>query len=183
MNLTNKISRRLALLAMLGVAAFALVACGDSDSSEDGDTDEADDAAATAAAEGGMDVTDAWARATAGNAGENTAIYAMITNHTGEEDVLVGARVGEEIAARSEVHEMIQRGENMVMQEVAGGLAIANSEMATLEPGGYHVMLMSVPSQLTPGQTFPATFIFEKAGEVEVQVEVREASSMGSMNH
>lgn len=176
MNLTNKIWRRLALMAMLGVAAVAVVACSDSDEPEA-------TAEPTAEAAGSMEVTEAWARATAGNPGENTAIYAVITNNTGEGDVLIGARVGEDIAAVTEIHEMVKQGDNMVMQEVEGGLAIADAAMATLEPGGYHVMLLNVPDQLTPGQTFPATFIFENAGEVEVQVEVREASSMGAMGN
>lgn len=182
MTLIAKSWQRLALVAMLSMAAVSLVAC--SDDAEDVEaTEVATEATTEAAVTGGMEISDVWARATAGNPGENTAIYAMITNNTGEEDVLSGVRVGEEIAARSEVHEMVQQGENIVMQEVEGGIAIAASEMAMLEPGGYHVMLMGVASQLTPGQTFPATFIFERAGEVDVQVEVREASSMGSMGN
>lgn len=173
MNSISRNMRRLVLVATLGVAALALAACSDSDASEDGDAE----------VDAGIEVTGAWGRATAGNPGENTAIYAVITNNSGEEDVLVGVGVSEEIALRAEVHEMIQQGENMVMQQVEGGLTIADSEVATLEPGGYHVMLTSVRSQLTPGQTFPAAFIFESAGELEVQVEVREASSMGSMGN
>ncbi|MGE3961962.1 MAG: copper chaperone PCu(A)C [Dehalococcoidia bacterium] len=186
MTITNKLWRRFALVGMLGVALLALVACSDSeeDAAEEEATETAAAEASEVAAEGGIEVTEVWARATAGNPGENTAIYAMIANNTGEDDVLTGVRVGEEIAARTEVHEMVQQGANMVMQEIEGGLAVASSETATLEPGGYHVMLMAVPNQLTVGQTFPATFIFEKAGEVEVQVEVREASATGSsMNH
>ena len=140
MNLTS-IWRRLALVGMLGVALVALVACSDTeDDSEESPTEAATEAADSIA------VTDVWARATAGNPGENTAIYAHITNNTGEDDVLTAVQVGEDIAARTEVHEMIQQGSNMVMQEVAGGLPVAGGGDAVLEPGGYHVMLMNVPS-------------------------------------
>jgi len=161
--------RRVALLISLGVAALALIACEDKD----------DDAAATMEGDG-VQVVDAWARATAGNPGENTAIYAHITNHAGEDDVLTAVKVGEDIAAVAEVHEMIQQGDNMVMQQIEGGLPVAAGAEAALEPGGYHVMLMNVPSKLEVGQTFAATFVFEHAGEIEVQVEVREASATGS---
>ena len=95
--------------------------------------------------------------------------------------MLIAVQVGEEVAARTEVHEMVRQGDNMVMQEVVGGLPVVGGADAVLEPGGYHVKLMNVPSQLEVGQTFPATFIVEKSGEVQVQVEVREASATGSM--
>lgn len=202
MNLKN-IWRRLALVGMLGVALVALVACSDAEEDSDASATESATVAATASATvaatesatvsatevateaatevGGMEVTDAWARATAGNPGENTAIYALLTNDGGEDDLLIAVRVGEEIAMRTEVHEMVRQGDNMVMQEVAGGLPVAGAAQTALQPGGYHVMLMSVPSQLTVGQTFSATFVFEKAGEVQVEVEVREASSTGAM--
>ena len=192
---TSKIWRRFALVGVLGIALLSLIACSDSDGDDSGDTGGDATQAATEAATGeatetmamaegdGMQVMDVWARATAGNAGENTAIYAHITNNTGEDDVLTAVQVGEDIAARTEVHEMVQQGSNMVMQQLEGGLPVANGEEATLEPGGYHVMVMNVANQLEVGQTFPATFIFEKAGEVQVQVEVRDAASTGnSMN-
>ena len=189
-NIGNQTWRRFALVGVLGVALLALVACSDSDE-DSGDSAGDSGGEATQAATGeatetmamaegdGMQVMDVWARATAGNPGENTAIYAHITNNTGEDDVLTGVQVGEDIAARTEVHEMIQQGSNMVMQQIEGGLQIANGDEATLEPGGYHVMVMNVASQLEVGQTFPATFVFEKAGEVQVQVEVRDAASTG----
>lgn len=199
---TRTLARRLGLLALLGVALIALVACSDDEGDADGgDTDTTatattedaatEDAATEAtstgeatsteeAASDGMEVTDAWARATAGNEGESTAIYATITNGTGEDDTLVSVAVGEEIAQRVEVHEMVQQGDSMVMQMLEGGLPVPSLEMAMLEPGGYHVMLLDVQEQLQVGDTFPATFTFEHAGDVEVDVEVREASAMGS---
>ena len=173
MNLKNT-SRRIALMGMVGVSLVALVACSDTE-------DDGEAAATEAAPAAGMEITDVWARATAGNPGENTAIYARITNGTAEDDVLVAVQVGEDVAARTEVHEMVQQGNNMVMQELASGLPVIGGADAVLEPGGYHVMLLNVPTQLTVGQTFPATFVFQNAGEVQVQVEVREASATGSM--
>ena len=162
------------------LAALGAVACTDDDADADADAGEASSG-------GEVAVTDAWARATAGNPGENTAIYAMIENTTGVDDTLVSVSIPSEVAERSEVHEMVQRGENMAMQEIAGGLPVPAGEGVMLEPGGYHVMVMGVAEQLNPGDQFDVVFVFAEAGEMEVSVEVKEASAgaggMSGMAH
>lgn len=187
---------------LLGVALLALVACTD-DSEGNGDAAPAEttstseatstpDATTTAEATATTEttapeettateltITGVWARGTAGNPDENSAIYAAITNHSAEDDTLVSASVSEEIAERVELHEVVQEGDSMVMREIEGGIPVPASGVAMLEPGGLHVMLLNVQEQLQPGQTFTVTFTFEHAGDVELEVEVREASSMG----
>ena len=105
----------------------------------------------------------------------------MIENTTGVDDTLVSVSIPSEVAERSEVHEMVQRGENMAMQEIAGGLPVPAGEGVMLEPGGYHVMVMGVAEQ------FDVVFVFAEAGEMEVSVEVKEASAgaggMSGMAH
>lgn len=163
---------RAALLALAGVALLALAACTDEEpANADGDDGSP--------AGGGLTVTDVWARATAGNPDENTAIYATITNASGEADTLVSASVAGDIAERAELHEVVQEGGAMVMREIEGGIPVPASGPAVLEPGANHVMLLNVQEQLSPGQTFMATLTFEHAGNVEVEVEVREVSTMG----
>ena len=46
-------------------------------------------------------------------------------------------------------------------------------ERVALEPGSYHVMLIGVQETLEPGQAVGLRLTFEKAGEVEVEAEVR----------
>lgn len=160
--------RRLLLATLVLAGVVLATACASDGSDADGDD-----------ADGSMSVTEVWARATAGNPGENTAIYAHIENLTGAADTLVRVEVPAEVAMAAEVHQMVQQGDNMMMQELEGGLDLPVNGHQHLEPGGFHVMVMGVAEQLQPGQTFPATFIFEHAGPVEVTVEVREASAMG----
>ncbi|MCK9495887.1 MAG: copper chaperone PCu(A)C [Dehalococcoidia bacterium] len=185
--------RGVALAALLGVALVTLIACSDDGEGADVEdstttataagtpaatetataTEATETATETATASAGeMEVTEVWARATAGNEGENTAIYATIVNGTGEDDTLVAASVGD-VAAMAEIHEMVEEGENMVMREVEGGLPIPSGATTSLEPGGYHVMVMDVAQQLNAGDAFDAVLTFEHAGDIEVRVEVR----------
>lgn len=61
----------------------------------------------------------------------------------------------------------------MQMREVSR-IDIPAGTTVTLEPGGYHVMLLELAAPLTPGQTFEVTLTFEVAGERTVTAEVRQ---------
>ena len=43
----------------------------------------------------------------------------------------------------------------------------------TLDPGGYHLMLIDLTEDLAPGSTVRLTLTFEDAGPVNVEAEVR----------
>jgi periplasmic copper chaperone A len=61
----------------------------------------------------------------------------------------------------------------MVMQQVPF-LELPADETVSLEPGGYHVMLLGLAEPLEVGQTFDATLVFENADPLTVTVEVRD---------
>jgi hypothetical protein len=42
-----------------------------------------------------------------------------------------------------------------------------------LAPQGTHIMLMDLPRPLVAGERFPLTLVFEHAGKLAVEVEVR----------
>jgi periplasmic copper chaperone A len=46
----------------------------------------------------------------------------------------------------------------------------------SLEPGGYHIMLINLTQELEVGGTIDLTVTFEKAGDIKVTAEVRAAS-------
>ncbi len=63
---------------------------------------------------------------------------------------------------------------------------IPAGETVQLAPGGLHVMFMGLGGDpFEAGETFPATLVFEKAGEVEVvfNVEARTAEAMDHSGH
>ena len=53
-------------------------------------------------------------------------------------------------------------------------IALPAGEAVSLQPGGYHIMLLDLVAPLTAGQPFAITFSFEKAGAQTVQATVRE---------
>ena len=61
----------------------------------------------------------------------------------------------------------------MGMREI-DALIIPAGETVELVPGGFHLMLIDLAEDLVPGATFDLTLTFADAGEVTVNVEVRE---------
>jgi len=96
--------------------------------------------------------------------------YLGIHNTGDAADRLTGARSGR--AAAIEIHKSAESGGMMTMTPVEA-VQIPAGGMAHLEPGSFHLMLFGIDPPLSEGDTFPMTLIFEAAGEVEVQVEVR----------
>jgi copper(I)-binding protein len=64
----------------------------------------------------------------------------------------------------------------MVMRELEGGLVLGAGETVTLQPGGYHLMMLGLVEPLTVGSTFDIQLVFENAGERTVTVEVRDSA-------
>jgi hypothetical protein len=67
----------------------------------------------------------------------------------------------------------------MTMRPVKGGLSIPPGQSVTLAPGGYHIMLMELKAPLKKGDKVPVTLAFEKAGEVNVTLDVQGIGATG----
>lgn len=181
----------LSLAATIGVgASLILASCGD-------DTDET---ATTSAASSGDAITieGAWAR-TSPMMADAGAAYLTITSAT--DDALLAVSVDPSIAAKVELHETKMVEGDMTATTVAGmasettamGSTMTEDTMApamemvpvdrielpageavALAPGGFHIMLLELAAPLELEQTFTMTLTFEQAGDVEVQVTVRD---------
>ncbi len=64
----------------------------------------------------------------------------------------------------------------MRMQEMEGGLPLVGGETVSLEPGGYHVMLIDLVEPLEIGDEIDVTLEFAEAGETTISVEVTETA-------
>jgi len=119
----------------------------------------------------GVEVSDAWARASAGvqNAG---AVYMAIS--AGEADRLVAASVAPEVAAMAQVHETSMNEDGAMMMGQVSAIDVPSEGSVALEPGGFHIMLMELVEPLTDGATFEMELTFENAGAITVEVEVRD---------
>ena len=67
----------------------------------------------------------------------------------------------------------------MKMHPLETGLVIEPGKTVKLAPGGYHVMLMDLKSQLKQGDKLPITLEFEKAGKVTVSFDVGGVGAQG----
>jgi len=97
--------------------------------------------------------------------------YMTITNKGNTADRLVSA--SSPAAGKVEIHEMTMQDGIMKMRELPGGLPIAAGKTAALAPGGYHLMLMELKAPLKMGDKVPVTLSFEKAGKVNVTLDVQ----------
>ena len=122
---------------------------------------------------GDLQVTDIWARATAGGA-QTAAVYATLRSSAG--DQLTGASTP--VAKEAQLHQMSIDGHMMKMRQV-DHVDLPAGQAVTFKPGGYHVMLVGVSRPLVEGETFPLTLTFAKAGTQSVTVEVRKVGEMG----
>jgi periplasmic copper chaperone A len=130
-------------------------------------------AGGAAAQTGLVEVKSAWARATPGNA-ENGAAYLTLESPT--PDRLTG--VSTSVAKKAELHTMTMEGGVMRMQPL-DAVDLPAGQPVTLKPGAMHIMLLGLTRKLLPGQSFPLTLSFEKAGTREVTVSVEQAGAMG----
>jgi len=109
-----------------------------------------------------------WARATPGRA-KNGAAFMKLVNTGGTPDRLMGVRG--DIADRVELHTHIHEDGVMKMRP-SGPIEVPANGHVMLEPGSYHVMMIGLKAPLVEGETFPVTLVFEKAGEVAVEIKV-----------
>lgn len=116
-----------------------------------------------------LSVREPWARPAA--QGENSAVYFVIDNPTAQDDTLLGAAT--DVAMMSGLHRSVMEEGVMKMQPQEAVSVPAKSQVE-FKPGDYHVMLMNLKQDLKAGDTFPVTLKFEKAGEITVEVTVRE---------
>jgi hypothetical protein len=114
---------------------------------------------------GSMHISQPWARATPKGA-SSAAGYMTITNKGTMPDRV--SCVSSDAAAQCQIHSMTMDGGVMKMRPVEGGLEIKPGETVTLQPGGFHMMLVDLKHPLEAGQDVKATLKFDNAGTVEV---------------
>jgi copper(I)-binding protein len=125
---------------------------------------------------GDLVITQAWSRATPGGA-KTGAGFLTIENKGAAPDRLTGAAA--DAAGKVELHEMAMNNGVMTMRPVEKGLVIDPGKSVMLAPGGYHLMLKDLKSPLRQGEKLPITLDFERAGKVQVTLEVQAVGAPG----
>ena len=112
---------------------------------------------------------------------KNGATYVTLKNHADTVDRLVGASTP--IADRVELHRHSMEDGVMKMGKV-DSVDLEPGEYVTLEPGGYHLMLVGLKAPLKENDQFELILEFEHAVPLEVMVTVHAVDSAGpDMTH
>lgn len=117
-----------------------------------------------------INVKDAWARP--GFVGDNSAVYFILTNPNDSPDNLIDANT--DTADMVEIHLSKMDSAGVMTMERQDLIVIPANEELEFSPGGLHVMLISLLRDLAPGDSFPLTLEFQNAGDITVEVEVRQ---------
>jgi periplasmic copper chaperone A len=130
---------------------------------------------------GTLKIEHPWARPTLPGQGAGGAYLGLHNGGATPDRLLSGSTSG---AARVEVHEMRMEGDVMRMREMSA-LDLPAGKTVKLAPGGYHLMLMGLKAPLKIGDKLPLKLRFEKAGEIEVllQVETQPTAAGGAHKH
>jgi copper(I)-binding protein len=116
-------------------------------------------------------VTDAWVPAV-DQVGRDVPLLMTIRNNSNAADALMRVRCP--VANFSERH-TVDRGEGAPAMRSIPSIPIAVSSTVVLKPTEYHVMLLQTTRLLQPGERFKCAVIFQKAGTIETEVEVRQS--------
>lgn len=110
-------------------------------------------------------------RATPPNAPVASGFVTIV--NTGEaDDTLVAVTIAGGIAGQVQLHRMSMADGVMTMGRVEGGIPIPSGQIATLAPGGLHLMLMDLTQPLKPGEVHAVTLSFATAGDVTLDFPV-----------
>lgn len=125
----------------------------------------------------GVLITGAWARPTAiarepeaEVVGGVSAAYMTIENQSARAIRLMD--VSSTVAEIVELHQTSSVDDVMQMRLVEDGITIPVQGQVSLEPGGYHIMLMNLKNHLIPGDAIALRLLFE------VQIDTGQGSSM-----
>jgi periplasmic copper chaperone A len=133
-----------------GAVAVTLAACGSTAPS--GSSPSASPSGSSSGSAAGLSAADAWVKTAPSGM---TAAFLTLTNSSDADQVVVSA--SSPAAAMVQIHETVDQGGQMVMQENKDGITVKAHGTAVLEPGGDHLMLMSVAAPIKAGDLVPFT--------------------------
>jgi copper(I)-binding protein len=165
---TTRIPTLAAGLAAVPLLLGALAACG-SEGSDAAASDPSSSATEEASGEISLSVTDPWVKAADSGM---TAAFGTLVND-GDVDVTV-VSASSDVSAMVELHETVDDGGSMTMQQKEGGFTVPAGGSHELAPGGDHLMVMDLSRALEPGEDVTLTLTVDDGTTVEVRATVKE---------
>jgi copper(I)-binding protein len=131
---------------------------------------KSDNAAVTSAA--GITVSEAWVRPTVAGQKATGAFMKLTAKESAK---LVG--VSSPVAGVAEIHEMKMEKDVMKMAAIPS-LNLPSGKTVELKPGGFHVMLMDLKSQIANNSKVPLVLHFQDAKGVKSQMDIQLEAGM-----
>ena len=100
----------------------------------------------------------------------NSAAFLTLTNRSGTDHALIDAE--SPVAKVVELHTHINKDAMMQMRRVEK-IDVPAGKETSLQPGGYHVMLIGLAEQLVPGQQVELTLVFKDGSRTKVAAPVQ----------
>ena len=114
-----------------------------------------------------IQIEGAWARPAQTDA--NSAVYFVLSNRE-QDDRLTGAQ--STAANMVQIHATVVDDDGTASMQHQEVLDVPAGSILTFRPGGLHVMLMSLNSDLVEGDTIQVTLMFENFGGLTIDVPV-----------
>lgn len=117
---------------------------------------------------------DPWVRTTDGTQRpEMTAVFVNLTNPSDADRTLTSADCGD-VAAKTELHEMVEVDGEMVMRKT-DGVVVEAGKHQHLAPGGPHIMLMGLTRQLPAGsEELSCKLTFDDGQTIDILAPVKQ---------
>ncbi|MBB3657105.1 hypothetical protein FHX15_002333 [Rhizobium sp. BK650] len=96
-----------------------------------------------------------------------------VKNNGSTDDRLVS--VTSPTSGEVQIHEMAMQGNVMKMRQLKDGIIIPAGQTVELAPGNLHLMFQKVKTPFKQGDKVPVTLTFEKAGKVDLVLNVLSA--------
>ena len=113
-----------------------------------------------------LEISDSWVRSSDMSvSGGMTGMFMEITNPSSNEITLIG---GSSDSGMVEIHETVMGADGMQMQEINGGIEIPAGGTVVLQPGGLHVMIMNLNSDVVAGDEVSVDLEFDGHPNVSV---------------
>ncbi len=148
------VRRHLVVPASVILSLGLLTACA----SDDTATDAATSPVASACA---LTMADPWVKA---QDTEMTGAFGMFSNGS-DADITITA-ASSPSAGMMEIHEVVDKDGEMVMQPKEGGLVVPAGGTAELKPGSDHLMLMKLPAPIKAGDEVEITVVCGTGGSM-----------------
>ncbi len=117
----------------------------------------------------GLEVEQAWSRASMGN--DRPGVAYMVVRNTGSETrTLIGAKT--DIAMMPQIHRTTTGASGVSQMAPAGDIEIQPGAEIALAPGGLHIMLMKLTQPLIEGESYGLTLLFKNGHDFEVSVPI-----------